>query len=83
MPSRIGTVRVWSGILGPVAKAEVPVPSKKKSNAGKNNMRAVLGRRHEYRLAVGFILELLTENTINKDVEASSEVRRLAPFYWE
>ena len=61
MPSRIGRVRVWS--LEPVSKAEVPVPSKKKSNAGKNNMRCVLGRRHEHRLAVEFIVELLTENT--------------------
>ena len=54
----------------------MPVPSTKKSNAGKNNMRDVLGRRHEYRLAVEFILELLTENTMNKEVETGSEVRR-------
>jgi hypothetical protein len=44
------------------------VPSMKKSNAGKNNMSDALGKRHEYRLAVEFILELLTENTFNKEV---------------
>ena len=64
----VGTVRKRSGFLEPAAKAEVPVLSTKKSNAGKNSMGDVLGRRHEYRLAVEFILELLTENTINKEV---------------
>jgi hypothetical protein len=51
-----------------MSTADVPVPSTKKSNASKNNMGDALGRRHEYQLAVEFILELLTENTINKCV---------------
>ena len=57
-----------SELSEPAAKAEIPVPSMKKSNAGKNNMSDALDRRHEYRLAVKFILELLTENIINKEV---------------
>jgi hypothetical protein len=45
--------------------AEVPVPSTKKSNAGKKNfMSDAPGRRHEYRLAVEFISELLTDEVI-------------------
>ena len=43
----------------------MPVLSTNKSNAGKNNFISdALGRQHEYRLAVEFILELLTENTM-------------------
>ena len=60
MPLFIGTLST---------KAEVPVPSTMKSNACKNNMSDALGRRrHEYQLAVEFISELLTENTMHKDV---------------
>ena len=51
--------------------AEVPVPSTKKSNAGKKNFISyALGRRlgHEYRLEVEFKPELLTDEVTIEEV---------------
>ena len=54
----------WQVARRPGGAAEVTVPSTKKSNAGKNNFMSDALGRHEYQLAVEFILELLTESMI-------------------
>ena len=75
MPSYFIGMYSQRQVARPGGAAEVTVPSTKKSNAGKNNFMSDALGRHEYQLAVEFILELLTESYEQGSVvETGSEV---------